>query len=203
MTGGILALDVATTTGWAYGCAGGQPAFGHWRAGPRGVASGEALAAFRAWLDGNCTELAPGWLVFEAPYVPRVAPPRIRTRSGHTVRTLPAAGPPIDIYVLRRLIGLCGLVEMIAAERGIPCREAAPTEICRVFTGRGSWGGRAQKKAATQKMAALYGWAGATEDEADALALWVYAEAVLFPKAARERGCGPLFARPAAAAGAR
>ncbi len=42
-------------------------------------------------------------------------------------------------------------------------------------------------------MCAVYGWHDLTEDEADALALWVYAEAVLFPRAVLKRGVGPLF----------
>jgi hypothetical protein len=109
--------------------------------------------------------------------------------TGHLVATLPARTAPIDINVLRRLISMCGLVEMVAYEHQIQ----ASNEICRHFTGRGSWGGRANKKAATQKMCAVYGWHDVTEDEADPLALWVYGEAELFPRAALKHGIGPLF----------
>jgi hypothetical protein len=195
MAGGLLALDVATTTGWAYGAPGGRPDFGRFRSGrPRPRNSdgngGEVLAQFRTWLDRHCDDWQPAMMVFEAPYVPRVTPTRVRTRGGHLVATTPSVSAPIDIHVLRRLIAMCGLVEMVAHERAIPCREEASNVICRHFTGNGSWGGRANKKLATQKMCAVYGWPGVSEDEADALALWVYAEAVLYPRA---RSAGPLF----------
>jgi hypothetical protein len=191
MTGGILALDVATTTGWAYGMPGDRPAFGHFRSGKPRDATGEVLAQFRVWLDRCCAKSQPRMVVFEAPYVPRFAPKKVRTKTGQVISTTPSSSTPIDIYVVRRLFAMCGLVEMIAHERGLPCREEQSNVICRHFTGNGSWGGRENKKAATQKMCAVYGWPDVSEDEADALALWVYAEAVLFPKA---RSAGPLFA---------
>jgi len=196
MTGGILALDVATTTGWAYGMPGDRPAFGHFRSGtPRRKGAddnlGEVLTEFRGWLDRWCAKSEPRMMVFEAPYVPRFAPKKVRTRTGQVVATEPNKAIPIDIKVVRKLFAMCGLVEMVAHDRAIPCREAQSNVICRHFTGNGSWGGRENKKAATQKMCAVYGWPDVSEDEADALALWVYAEAVLFPKA---RSAGPLFA---------
>jgi hypothetical protein len=191
VSGGLLALDVATVTGWAYGVPGSRPEWGGFRAGRRGVETGECLHLFQLWLDERVETWRPDWIVFEAPYVPRTAPTRIRTRTGEIVATLPAKTPPIDIKVLRRLISLCGLVEMIAWQHQVRCREEASNVICRHFTGHGSWGGRAEKKAATQRMCAVYGWSGVTEDEADALALWVYAEAVLYPMV--DRAGGPLF----------
>ena len=191
MTGGILALNVATTTGWAYGMPGDRPAFGHFRSGKPRDATGEVLAQFRVWLDRCCAKSQPRMVVFEAPYVPRFAPKKVRTKTGQVISTTPSSSTPIDIYVVRRLFAMCGLVEMIAYEHNIPCREEQSNVICRHFTGNGSWGGRENKKAATQKMCAVYGFPGLSEDEADALALWVYAEAVLFPKT---RSAGPLFA---------
>jgi hypothetical protein len=195
MTGGVLALDVATTTGWAVGLPGERPVCGHHRAGKPGCAGGEVLAQFADWLEALVAAHAPVWIAFEAPYVPRVAPRRVRARNGAVITLAPHNGPPIDNNVIRRLYGLCGLVELTAHRHRIACREAGSSEICKFFTGNGSWGGRANKKAATMKMAAVYGFPGVTEDEADALALWVYAEAVLFPKAAARRGAGPLFVR--------
>lgn len=191
MTGGLLALDVATTTGWAYGLPGDRPEFGHYRSGRPRDGAGEILSQFHTWLYRCCADWQPRMVVFEAPYVPRVAPRKVRTRTGQVVSTVPSGAPPIDIHVLRRLLAMCGLVEMVTHEQNIPCREEASNIICKHFTGNGSWGGRANKKAATQKMCAVYGWPNVSEDEADALALWVYAEAVLYP---RSRSAGPLFA---------
>jgi hypothetical protein len=189
----ILALDVATTTGWAYGSAGERPQYGHFRAGKRGMKGGEIVTLFRDWLKLQCEIKKPHWLIYESPYVPRVAPPRVRTATGKLISTLSGGAPPIDINVLRRLITLCGIVEELGWRYSIEVREEASNVVCRQFTGRGSWGSRAAKKAATQKMCAVYGWHGVSEDEADALALWVYAEAMLYPELAQRRGCGPLF----------
>ena len=155
MTGGILALDVATTTGWAYGMPGDRPAFGHFRSGKPRDATGEVLAQFRVWLDRCCAKSQPRMVVFEAPYVPRFAPKKVRTKTGQVISTTPSSLTPIDIYVVRRLFAMCGLVEMIAYEHNIPCREEQSNVICRHFTGNGSWGGRENKKAATQKMCAV------------------------------------------------
>jgi hypothetical protein len=193
MTAGILALDVATTTGYAIGEPGGRPIYGHHRAGKPRDGGGEVLAQFDRWLDALLVQHRPAWVAFEAPYVPRIAPRRVRTRTGQVIAVAPAKGAPIDNNVIRRLYALCGLVELAAHRHGIACREAGSSEICRFFTGNGSWGGRAGKKAATQKACAVYGFPGVTEDEADALALWVYAEAVLFPRRT-PRSAGPLFA---------
>lgn len=169
MTGGLLALDVATITGWAYGAAGERPDYGHFTAAKRGMVDGQIIARFRDWLD-ECFELwKPATVAFESPYVGRM----------------------IDIKVLRRLMTLNGLVEELAWRHRVRCREEASNVICRQFTGNGSWGGRAKKKAATKKMCAVYGFPDVTEDEADALALWHYAEAALFPTT---RSAGPLFA---------
>jgi hypothetical protein len=196
VTGGLLALDVATTTGWAYGAPGDRPAFGRFRSGkPRPKDNegniGEALRAFCLWLGARCIEWQPSMIVFEAPYVPRFAPRKVRTRTGQVISTEPTKGIPIDINVVRKLFAMCGLVEMIAYEHAIPCREEQSNVICRHFTGNGSWGGRANKKIATQRMCAVHGFPNVTEDEADALALWFYAEAVRFTKV---RSAGPLFA---------
>jgi hypothetical protein len=171
---GLLALDVATVSGWAYGAPGERPLYGRYRAGKPPHEGGQILAAFRGWLNWRLAEWRPEWIVFEAPYVPH-----------------PRSPIPVDINVVRRLFAMCGIVEMTAHEHGIRCREEQSNVICKFFTGNGSWGGRANKKAATQKMAAVYGFPGVSEDEADALALFVYAEAVLFRT---RRSAGPLFA---------
>jgi hypothetical protein len=192
MNDGILALDVATCTGWAYGLPGDRPCFGRFRSGKPRDGLGLVLGEFRTWLDCRCEEWKPRLIAFEAPYVPRVAPKTIRTKTGRVISIAPSTSTPIDIKVIRRLFAMAGLVELVAHDHAIPCREEASNVICKHFTGNGSWGGRAGKKAATQKMCAVYGWPDVSEDEADALALWVYAESVLFPKT--RRSAGPLFA---------
>lgn len=179
----ILALDIATTTGYALGEAGSKPSYGHFRSGKRAGSPGEIAALFRDWLNELCKTHQPQWLVYESPYIPRQPQPFARRQP-----------PPVDIYVLRRLITLCGIAEEVAWRHQIACREEASNVVCKQFTGRGSWGSRAEKKVATQKMCAVYGWHQVTEDEADALALWTYAETVLYPALAMRRGAGSLFA---------
>jgi hypothetical protein len=193
--GGLLALDVATTTGFAHGLPGMRPSWGTFRAGKTNAATGEVLNLFRNWLEERCRELQPRWIAFEAPYVPQVTPARVRSASGHAVWTMPSRRTPINIHTLRRLISLCGLVEMVAHQHRIECREELPTKITQSFTGHGNWAGRENKKKATIRMCEVYGWPVANDNEADALALWVYAEAVLYPQAAQRHGAGPLFGR--------
>lgn len=195
MTGGILALDVATISGWAYGLPGERPRWGSWRAGRVGAAPGEILALFHDWLEARVAEHQPGWLIFEAPYVPNVTPKQVRTASGHKVWTARTKGTPIDIKVLRRLIAMCGLVELVAHRHRIQVREELPNVITKSFTGHGNWGGREDKKLATIKMCEVYGWAVSDDNQADALALWVHGEAVLYSQIAAKRRAGPLFAR--------
>ena len=166
---------------------------GPFRAGKTNAAAGEVLNLFRDWLEERCRELQPRWIAFEAPYVPQVTPARVRSASGHAVWTMPSRRTPINIHTLRRLISLCGLVEMVAHQHRIECREELPTKITQSFTGHGNWAGRENKKKATIRMCEVYGWPVANDNEADALALWVYAEAVLYPQAAQRRGAGPLF----------
>jgi hypothetical protein len=177
---------------WA---AGHAAELGHLRAGKTNAATGEVLNLFRDWLEERCRELQPRWIAFEAPYVPQVTPARVRSASGHAVWTMPSRRKPINIHTLRRLISLCGLVEMVAHQHRIECREELPTKITQSFTGHGNWAGRENKKKATIRMCEVYGWPVKNENEADALALWAYAEAVLYPRAAQRRGAGPLFGR--------
>jgi hypothetical protein len=65
--GGVLCLDLATETGWAYGHPGDPaPAWGVWRL-PKHVGRGAVCAAFEDELDRLLAELRPVRLVYEAP----------------------------------------------------------------------------------------------------------------------------------------
>jgi hypothetical protein len=183
MAGGILALDQATVTGWAYSDPGDKSVqFGHQRMGRQGGTAGEVGAAFAIFLEARIAVFEPRWIVYEAPYVPR---PSAR-----------AGVPPINPETLRRLLGLAFLIDTIAEQHGIDCREATSGAFIKFFTGSGKYPERAAKKAATVAMCKIHGWK-ATEDEADALALLFYAEAKLFPEFSMKRAAGPLFANAA------
>ena len=192
MTGGLLALDVATATGWAYGLPDARPQWGTFDASKRSAENGEILARFEGWIEGRLDEWQPAWVAFESPYVPRVAPTKVRVK-GAVIATLPAPGVPLNAKVARRLYQLCGLVELACHRHAIEVREATASSITQAFTGFAGWRGRDNKKKATVRMCEHYGWQVNDDDQADALALWVYMESVFYPGS--QRSAGPLFAQ--------
>jgi hypothetical protein len=161
----ILALDMATRTGWASGVIGASPTWGAHDFG-RNRSNGEVLAAFRAWLCRKVDEIQPTVVVFESPYMPG---PNSRFSA------------PANALTIRRLFAFAGFTEAVCVERRVRCYEARPSEITRAFLGGPAPRLRAEKKAATVKMARLLGYAVADDDEADAVALWCFAESVFAP----------------------
>lgn len=197
--GGILALDVATTTGWAYVYPGNQPEFGAKRCGPIGAKDGEVLHLFENWLDAELIRLRPKYIVYEAVYVPQRRKSRKGPRwAGEAPEPSFDLDPTINVHVLARLFAMTRTVDKIAYQRSIECREIGGLDWCRWFTGtKGNFGGRANKKAQTLKAAStIWGFEGPggrplTEDEADALGIALYAETVYAPKTAHRRAIGP------------
>lgn len=63
-------------------------------------------------------------------------------------------------------------------------------EITSYFTGTTKHGGRENKKKATLAACARLGWDTVSDDAADALALWAYAESILAPEMAARRAAG-------------
>jgi hypothetical protein len=172
----ILAIDSATSTGWATGEPGGTPRFGVKRFGAHRT-NGQVIAEFYAWLRGLCDETGADLICFESPYIPQ---PRYRNARFDKA-------PPMNPLVLRRLFALVGIVEAVAHERQVECFEATPSEISKFFLGNARQGGREAKKAATIKMCRLYGWTTPTDDEADALALFCMAEHQVAPQIGSRR----------------
>jgi Holliday junction resolvasome RuvABC endonuclease subunit len=165
-----LALDPGGLCGFATGELGELPRWGTHRT-PRNVSTGEALSLFAGWLRDLLIAERPDVCCFESPYIP-----------------MHGAEIPRNAATVRRLHSYAGMIEAVCWRLKIKVYEARPSEICRHFTGRGSWGGREKKKAATVRTCLAFGWdvAGAV-DAADALSLWAYAEAVLDPIAAAQR----------------
>jgi hypothetical protein len=179
----ILALDPATTCGFAYGRPGDEPEFGARDfTGPGG--NGEVIGKFRLWLLEMCSRQRVQMIVFESPYVPR---PK---------KWKPGEPPPretINPLTLRRLYALAGEVEAVAWQLRLECLEATTAEICKFFTGTSYHGGRDNKKAAIIARARQYGWDTLSDDAADALALWAMAENIVDPALSSRRGDGALF----------
>jgi Holliday junction resolvasome RuvABC endonuclease subunit len=165
-----LALDPGGLCGFATGDFGDVPRWGTHR-GARNASTGETLSSFAGWLRDLLIAETPDFVCFESPYIP-----------------VHGAEIPRNAATIRRLHCYSGLIEAVCWRLRIKVYEARPNEICRHFTGHGSWGGREKKKAATVRMCMTFGWDVAGQiDAADALALWCFAEAVLDPAAAAER----------------
>ena len=189
----ILALDTATRVGWASGEPGGEPEWGVADFASRS-GTGEVLSRFRFWLMSKVIAWKPDLIVFEAPYIPVARAPRF-VKAGTAVAAV-AGPPPMNASTLRRLLAMTGLVEEISFERGIKCREATVLDITRFFTGTTHHGGRANKKAATIAACRRLGWETVSDDAADALALFAYAEHTLAPEIASRRAAGARMELP-------
>jgi hypothetical protein len=162
----ILALDLATQTGWAA-----------WHKHVTSVGSahfkgtvGEALNAYQLWLIERAGPLCEGGLVivFETPWV----------------------GPKTHQDVARKLQGLAGVTEMVAHQLGVRCMEANNASVLLHFTGKGG-GKRKEKKARTITACNERGFHPRNDDEADAIALLDYAAHYLRVKTDIPEG--PLF----------
>jgi hypothetical protein len=79
------------------------------------------------------------------------------------------------------------MIEAVCWRQQIEVYEARPSEISKFFLGNAKQGGRANKKAATIKMCRLYGWDTVSDDAADALALFAYAEHTIAPQIGSRR----------------
>lgn len=166
----ILAIDAATHAGWALGETGFRPNFGTQYFGRGGT--GEVLSGFMSWL-AQLLQRPPcvTHVVYEKGFIPRIA--------NHATS--------------ERLLAMTGIVQALAHTHGVRCLTASPSEISEFFLGTSRPQRRAQKKRATIEMCQSYGFAVDDDNAADALSLWLMAEAKFDPASASRRGDGPLF----------
>jgi hypothetical protein len=118
-TGRVLALDLATTTGWAYGCPGSNPQCGHIRFTKPGSSRAQTYRAFRNWLDeawGQREEI-PDLIAYESPAVPSIM------------------GGKTNIDTTRMLVGLAEHVEEWAYGKA-ELREATTSQVRCHFLGQ-------------------------------------------------------------------
>ena len=166
-TGRVLALDLATTTGWAYGVPGDKPACGHVRFGVKGVSHAQTYRAFRQWMEswwsaeksGN----KPDLIVYESPAIPSFM-------RGQT-----------NIETTRLLFGLAEHLEEWCLGRVDLC-SATVAQVRSHFIGHNMKAKIA--KPLTLERCRDMGWEVANTDEADAAALWSYECAWLNPQLA-------------------
>jgi len=166
----ILAIDGAATAGLCFGPTGGEPRFAT-RCFTGSGASGEVVGRFCRFLRATIEREEPQVVAYEAPYVP----------------TAWRSGPPLNAKTVRRLLGLAEIIDAIAWEYRLRCYQATAGEVCAYLTGKSNWGGRDKKKAATIAAARAWGWAVSDDNQADACAVWAFAENILDPIAAAQR----------------
>lgn len=151
MSGGTLSLDVATSTGWAYGSMSDAPQHGVFTIPPTGDDLGRFGVTFMTWLSGKVRELRPREIVFEAPILPAKT----------------------NIVTTRKLHGLALLVECVANLEAVPVSEISNSEWRRQFLGPfyPSEPTRDELKRAVIAACRNMGWNPRGDDDADALGL--------------------------------
>jgi crossover junction endodeoxyribonuclease RuvC len=179
----ILALDLASRTGWACGnCSDAVPRSGSVRFARDGASMGALFAGCRQWLsDFLAAEPDIKLIVFEAPMDPMMFAGARRPETA------------------RQLIGLCAIVEECTYGCGYDVREARVSDVRVHFLGTNRIK-RKEAKAATIEACHRLGWAPTDDNAADALALWHYQASILDPQLAMQTS--PLFRRRAASVGA-
>ena len=165
----MLALDLATTTGWCFGAPGALPKCGSLRFTKQGASRAETYREFRRWLNAKWAK-SPDLIVYESPALPMLM-------SGRT-----------NITTVRFLIGLAEHLEEWCHGR-IELREARTADVRTHFIG-GNPKSAIAKQAVFNQCKTL-GWEVQNFDESDAAALWDYQVCWLNPRIAAHST--PLF----------
>lgn len=158
----LLALDVATVTGWAFGSiADGRPTLaGSLRFGEKGAGDPRVWAKALQWLNDTLSVHQPDMVAIEAP---------ITSAS-------PAGGS--NAHTMGRLIGLQAVLRTVVELRMPVSAKLIHVQSARkLFIGVGNLGG-AQAKAAVQARCIELGWVepGSVDpDKCDAMCVWAKA----------------------------
>lgn len=173
----ILAIDPATSTGIAFGQAGGSPILEtrRWRIRPDEPVA-DVLGRAVYWLNG-----ALGGADAVAIETPPYIPPNVGRDP-----TKPTTNRSVDEFLQR----LYGAITGVVRSRQIPLIEVAPNGWRKSF-GIVSSGGRDVVKAAAIRQCRLLGWTPADDNQADAAGIFFHAGAAAAPWAMQQTG--PLF----------
>ena len=163
--GRVLALDLATTTGFAFGAPGSIPQCGHIRFASLGSSRAKVYRHFRSWLEQrwNVRNHQPDLIVFESPMQGMML-------AGRT-----------NIESLKMLGGLAEHLEEWCYEK-VELREASVSQVRSHFIGK-NMKSELAKRYTFQRCKQL-GWPVETTDESDACALWDYQCCWLNPRLA-------------------
>lgn len=156
----VLALDLATSTGWACGAPGRPISHGVIRMPKTGPDIGRFCNSFRAWLGAAIEDMAPGKIFYEMPILPAQT----------------------ALMTVRKLNGLTAYAEGVALDYKVPIEEANLSDIRKHFVGVV----RAPKEIAPDRRRQWIkdrvctecrsrGFRVAGDDDADAIALLAFA----------------------------
>lgn len=152
----FLALDIASTTGWAFGAPGETPQHGTFTCPSTGDNLGRFAYSYAQWLTAKLRELQPKEIVFEAPILPSAT----------------------NITTLKKLYGLCVVTELVALSEGVPCTEITAGQWRKSFLGMHypKGGTRDDLKRAVIAACRHMGWEPNNTDDADALGILYVAQ---------------------------
>jgi len=171
---GVLSLDIATTTGWAFGDAGEKPRHGTFTLQPTGEDLGRYGYAYVQWLTSTVRELRPKEIVYEAPVLPQ---PRFNKEKGKIEQLT-------NIMTLRKLYSLTTLTEMVALSEAVPCEEISAGQWRKEFLGQHypRSGTRDDLKRAAIAVCRMMKWEPNGSDDAEALGIWFVVTCTRNPK---------------------
>lgn len=173
----VVALDVATTTGFARGFVGGNPEFGSVRFAKPGASDREVFHAALTWAQDFFAAVPNQGTIIA---IERLLPPEV-VRGQSNTKT---------IY---RLAGLHGVIIAVAYEHEFLDVETPSTqEIRGHFIGMRNCRRERAKREVMRKCLQL-GWNPKTDNEGDALAIWHRQCSQIDPKLALQ--VSPLFTR--------
>lgn len=165
----VLSLDIATTLGWALHKPGMErPFFGSLRlpGGPGDI--GWRAHKLREFLRDQHKMHGITHIVFEAQHV----------------------SSKIDMKVIQMLLGLAGVAELFAHDKGIRIYKAHISEWRKHFLGRGSGFGKDNPKELALRACETLGWYTDSHDAADACGILDYFLTMIpgHPRPWRDRG---------------
>lgn len=168
----VLALDLASVSGWACGEPGGDPEHGSIRFASLGSSHEAVFAAAYRWMNDACAFRMPEVVVWEAPLPP------VFKHGNSNVNTTTL------LYGLPAVIGAAAYANKIYNIRKAETRDVR-------FHFIGSNPKRVRAKPMVIRKCRSMGWQVEDDNEADALATWSYMCSLIDPKLAMKTT--PLF----------